>query len=82
MELPMATPTARSGLFFMAMAMAEPLSAAPPMTARRIMPRKMSDMPRADPVASAAPTSTSLIQAAPTEAAIRKASGLSGLPAG
>ena len=65
----MAMPTARSGLLRRPIAIAEPLSAAPPITASRTMPRKTGDISSAWPVASAAPTSTSLIHAAPAEAA-------------
>ena len=53
------------------MAIAEPLSAAPPTIARKTMPMKTCDMPSALPVPSAAPTRISLIHAASTEAPSR-----------
>src|SRR5512136_2516254 len=62
-------PMLRSTLFLRAVAIAEPLSAAPPTMARKMMPMNVSDMPRDFPVPSAAPTSISLIQAARTEPA-------------
>ena len=55
------------------MAMADPLSAAPPTIARNTMPMKICDMPSAFPVPSAAPTRISLIQAASTDAPTRLA---------
>jgi hypothetical protein len=64
-------PTVRSTLFFRAMAMADPLSAAPPTIARNTMPMKICDMPSASPVPCAAPTRISLIQAARTDAPTR-----------
>src|SRR5438034_11514 len=71
MQLPSAIPTDRSILFLRAMAMADPLSAAPPTTATKTMPMNTCDMPRALPVPSAAPTRISLIHAASTDATIR-----------
>jgi hypothetical protein len=46
-ELPMAIPTARSILSLRAMAMAAPLSAAPPRMASKMMPMNVEDMPSA-----------------------------------
>ena len=66
-------PSDRSILFFAPMAIAEPLSAAPPTTASSTMPMNTEDMPSTWPVPSAAPTRISLIQAASTEAPIRLA---------
>ena len=63
------------------MAMAEPLSAAPPTMARNTMPMNVCDMPEASPVPSAAPTRISLIQAARMEAPIKPADGARHTPA-
>ena len=71
MQLPNAMPTARSIRFFRPIAIAEPLSAAPPTMARNTMPMKACDMPSDRPVPSAAPTRISLIQAASTDATTR-----------
>ena len=71
MQLPSAMPTVRSILFLRAIAIAEPLSAAPPTIARRTIPMKTCDIPSAVPVPSAAPTRISLIHAARSDAATR-----------
>ena len=71
MLLPKAMPIDRSILFFRAIAIAEPLSAAPPTMATKTIPMKVCDMPSALPVPSAAPTRISLIQAASTDATTR-----------
>jgi hypothetical protein len=73
MELPSAMPSDRSILFFIATAIAEPLSAAPPITASSTIPMNTEDMPSALPVLSAAPTRISLIHAASTAAPINVA---------
>ena len=71
MQLPIAMLTARSIRFARPIAMADPLSAAPPTIARNTSPTKAWDIPSASPVPWAAPTRTSLIQAARADAASR-----------
>jgi len=73
-------PTERSTLFFRAIAIADPLSAAPPTIARNTMPMKVCDIPsRAYQFPQPPPTRISLIHAAKTEATTRPADR-SGIP--